>query len=325
MVTSARRKNAPALDGAIFATELRALMSMPAYERAAVACELIDHARAFQSALAEVRVEAAEELRQAGLTFAEIGELIGCSPQRVNNLLKGHGRPAPAPEVPSRRAPTPLEVRRAGRAEADRAAMVLDELHAAGRMGRPGDSGEWDWWRALATPERRRLSRWTDVGGMRADQMAAIVAERFGLDPSDLEGAMALWLDLTRRVDLGRSVAQGREPDPRRYGGLTARQMFGRGDEPREEVAWAAGLAPAVEGPSPAALSFAEWTAECEACLCALEAEADAEFSSDTGEKAWRRYRELVPVGLDVAGLSPEVIYRRVVAGYRLVSTESAS
>lgn len=323
-MTKNGERRIPSLPGGIFAEELARIMALPPYERAVAAEELMDHARVFQAALFDARVEAVGELRAAGLTMAEVGELIGVTPGRVNQLLKRHGRraaPLSFDDGSEKRIATPIEVRRLARAEAARAAAVLDEIGSHGPLGRPGKDagGEWDWLRGLHAEERRRIRRWTREGGLAPDQVARMTAAALNLPEDDFERCILAWVDLTRRVDLGRSVATGRDPDPRRYGGQSARSMFGRNDEPAEEEPWVAELRAAQVGVSPASLTLEQWKAELAACRATLEADdADGDWSTPEGDLAWQRYRELLPLGLDVDGLAPEVIYRRVVAGYRL-------
>lgn len=68
------------------ARALETLAALPPYERAVVAARVIDEARQFQASLGQMRREAAAELRRAGLTWREVGELIGVVPERARML-----------------------------------------------------------------------------------------------------------------------------------------------------------------------------------------------------------------------------------------------
>lgn len=114
--------------GGRFAELLAETMRLPPYERAVRCYELIADADTFQAALFDVRVEAATELRRAGLTWTEVGELIGVSPQRASNLVRRHGR-RPAGQSPGPRvAPSPRRGPRPSRR------YELADLATAGRL-----------------------------------------------------------------------------------------------------------------------------------------------------------------------------------------------
>lgn len=72
------------------ARTLRNLRALPPYERAVEAERIIEEARRFQARLGALRANAAAELRQQGLTWREVGNLIGVLPERARVLgIKG--------------------------------------------------------------------------------------------------------------------------------------------------------------------------------------------------------------------------------------------
>lgn len=68
------------------ARAVRNLRNLPPYERAVAAERIIEEARQFQAQLGALRREAAAELRRAGLTWREVGLLIGVVPDRARRM-----------------------------------------------------------------------------------------------------------------------------------------------------------------------------------------------------------------------------------------------
>ena len=120
------------------------------------------------------------------------------------------------------------EIREQARAGASRALSQLERVRGPTSTPR-GSGGEWDWFGQLHTAEQARLRRrWMRARGLGPDQVAQSLASLLGMAEDDLEGAVAAWVDLTRRADMGRSVAAGRtHQNANAYGGLDAGQLFG--------------------------------------------------------------------------------------------------
>ena len=210
------------------------------------------------------------------------------------------------------------EIREQARAEASRALSQLERVR--GPMSTPrGRGGEWDWFGQLSAAEQARLRRrWMRARGLGPDQVAQSLASLLGMAEDDLEGAVAAWVDLTRRADMGRSVAAGRTPNPNAYVGLDAGQLFGVGDPEQHEASDT--LPDCREGPTPADMTFEQWLLELEAVEVACAKLADAEWLGHDESRPFRRALELVPRGLGRVGSRREV-YRRVVSTYRTVFT----
>lgn len=323
-------KRTRGLPGGIFAQELRRLAAAHPLERTEGLERFIEDCRVAMAAAADMRAQTAADLREQGLTWREVGELLGVTTAQAHNIATGRSgerqrkRQAREESESSLAAElggtTSPEVREVARAEAERASETLLQL---GKLasGVPKTGGEWDWYRSLSTAERGRLAlKWIRREGVQSpDTLAEAMAERFSdLDPGDIDGCMQRWLELTRIADCGRSVASGRTPDPARFGGMTGAH-FGQRSAAAESEPWMRELQPCEVGPSPADMTYEEWTTELEECGRILKSEEDEEWSSAAGDRAWRRYLELLPRALD-ASVGDGELFRQVQAGYRVMA-----
>ena len=220
------------------------------------------------------------------------------------SALENYTSPSKAPRIASDRL-------KDLRSMSDAAAWQLDAVGALSL--RVTDGGEWDWYRALTDAERRRLSgrffgkspRWMSDGGMQPDQLAEVIAPKYGLDPGDVDACCEQWLRLTRVADLARALASGGRPKPDAYGGMTADDLFEHREQPEP---WQAAVC--RSGVSPAEMSFAEWHSE----YVRLTGEAGQldEWSSSTVPE---RLSELWPLDVPM-NLPVRAVFRRVVALY---------
>lgn len=241
------------------------------------------------------------------------------------------------------------KVRTAASEVREEAKFALDSMDAA-QMAPPIRSGPgselFEWYYRLTPQEQQRL-RQTWMKGNRQTANPDLIADRLTdfYGPGDFDEQMMRWVEETRRADAGGLLARGKQPIRSRYGGqFDLDGIFGDGTykvadlfdsdqdyavrsvasvnrSQAEEFAARAFVKPADGRLSPYQMSEADYVDE----LTLVEARAkaarpvrsDPEFGdeySPADVATLRRWDELVPQGIDDAGVLPAPeLYRRII------------
>jgi hypothetical protein len=232
---------------------------------------------------------------------------------------------------------------------------------ARNAFGRKLRGGEYDWLEQLDDREKARLSRrWYDQHPARTytpDQIAENISNARGIDV-DVDEAVEIFLDRTRRYEAAGAVRRGRLPSARAYSDaidvdqlishplylpsrivgvddLQAAAHIARRQRElisEEAFEYLEAAANPRHGPSPYRMSYQTWEDEVRQLEYALgtderviDIQLGDELVSFSRRDAEERLRELVPRFLDEPGASFEEVYARIIHTARQAGEEVPS